>query len=132
MAAIDRIKSAASGAVVIGTAVGARAVRTARPLLARAVGAVTGASRSGTRPAWPAPAPPAPAAASSAEAEAEAEKAKTAAEAPSAPATPTSPTPAVVAKNIAPHPPAATAASRKPAKRSAPGAKLPVRKATDD
>ncbi|WP_193606956.1 hypothetical protein [Nocardioides lijunqiniae] len=117
MAATDRIRSAASGAAVIGTAIGARAVRTVRPLLARALRRAGDATGRGTGPA----APPRPAAAPTT---------------PSAPApspsssTSAAPSPAAVARNVAPRP-AATKAARKPATRSAPGAKLPVRRLGD-
>ncbi len=92
--AIERIRSAASGAVVIRTAIGARAARTAGPVR------VTSKEAS-----------------------------------PQASAGKAAPTPAVVAKIIAPHPsegpkPAATPHPR--AKKSVPGAKLPVKRPDSD
>ena len=129
--ALDRIKGAASGAVVIGTAVAARAARTAGPLLGKAIGAIrsrvtdSADPQPGTAPVTvtPSPTPPAgtPAAATPAGTPAGPKKAK--------PRT-AAPTPAVVAKNIPPHPPQ-PAPKKKPVKPAAPGAKLPPpRKAT--
>ena len=116
--ALDRIKSAASGAVVIGTAVAARAARTAGPLLHKAVGAIRSRVAESPRPqpgTPPVAVPPSPA--------------TPAAEAPATRST-AAPTPAVVAKNIPPHPPQPVP-KKKPVKRAAPGAKLPPpRKAT--
>ncbi len=127
--AFDRLKSAASGAAVIGTAVAARAARTAGPLVGRAIGAIR--SRRGESPRPPAgtspvTVPPTPSPSAS----------RPVPEAPAeTPAEPTkaAPTPAAVAKNIPPHPPQpAPKPVKKPVKSSAPGAKLPPRrKATD-
>lgn len=126
--ALDRIRSAASGALVIGTAVAARAARTARPLIGKAFGAIrsrvsdSATSPVGTSPVTvtPAPPPPAePAAAAPAKASAAEGGAKAA------------PTPAAVAKNIPPHPPRPESEkkpARKPVKKAAPGAKLPPRR----
>lgn len=108
--ALDRIKSAASGAVVIGTAVAARAARTAGPLVGKAIGAIK--SRVGDSPkpstgtdpvtVTPPPAAPGPRA--------------------TVKPSPATPSPAAVAKNIPPHPPAP---KKKPVKKAVPGAKLP-------
>ena len=117
--AFDRIKSAASGAAVIGTAVAARAARTAGPLVDRVIGALRsrmpGSATESSEPSrgtdpvtvTPDPALPAPEQASP---------------------TPAAPTPAAVAKNIPPHPPEPAAKNKLPAKKPAPGAKLPPRR----
>lgn len=111
--ALDRIKSAASGAVVIGTAVAARAARTAGPLVGRVIGAVKSVkSRVGDSPRQPAGTDPV-----------------TVTPPPAEPGpgttikpSPATPSPAAVAKNIPPHPPAP---KKKPVKKAVPGAKLP-------
>ena len=126
--AFDRIKSAASGAAVIGTAVAARAARTAGPLVGRAIGAIR--SRVGESPRPPAgtspvTVPPTPSPSAS----------RPLPEAPSeTPAEPTkaAPTPAAVAKNIPPHPQQPAPKAAKPVKKSAPGAKLPPRRKVTD
>lgn len=125
--ALDRIKSAASGAVVLGTAVAARAARTAGPLVGKAIGAIksrVGDSSTpprGTDPVTvtPAPARPAP----------PAPPVEPAAAAPTEPSP--APTPAAVAKNIPPHPPQPASKTKKPVKKAAPGAKLPPRRKTE-
>lgn len=114
--ALDRIKSAASGAVVLGTAVAARSARTAGPLVGKAIGAIksrvgdSSTPPTGTDPVTVTPPPAAPGPRASVK--------------PS----PGTPTPAAVAKNIPPHPPAP---KRKPAKKAVPGAKLPPRRKTE-
>ncbi|GEP32450.1 hypothetical protein NSZ01_02180 [Nocardioides szechwanensis] len=125
--ALDRIKSAASGAVVIGTAVAARAARTAGPLVGKAIGAIKSrvgdspTPPTGTGPVTVTPAPARPAQ--------PATPAEPAAAAPTKPS-PT-PTPAAVAKNIPPHPPQPASKTKKPVKKAAPGAKLPPRRKTE-
>lgn len=117
--ALDRIKSAASGAAVIGTAIAARAARTAGPLLGKAIGAIRArVTESPTPPAGTAPVTVTP------------PPAEPVSGAPAKPGT-TAPTPAAVAKNIPPHPPQPAPKKKKTAPKAAPGAKLPPpRKAT--
>lgn len=108
----DRIVSVATGALALGRSLGTKAARAAQPLLARAVGAVR------TRVEPPA----------SSVATVEQDLAPSTAHPAAAPAAPpAAPTPRMVAKNIAPHPPAPPTGTAKK-KKTAPGAKLPVRK----
>jgi hypothetical protein len=126
--ALDRIKSAASGAVVIGTAVAARAARTAGPLVGKALGAIK--SRVGDSPKPPRGTDPVTVTPAPARPAQPARPAEPATAVPTKPGTAT-PTPAAVAKNIPPHPPQPASKTKKPVKKAAPGAKLPPRRKTE-
>jgi hypothetical protein len=117
MALIDKLKTTVIGAVHLAQSTAAPAVRQT----ARLVRSQLDQRRHPTQPARPA------------EASAPTPAARPVPEPPADPpaATSAAPTPAVVAKNIAPHPEQAAPATKQkaPAKRSAPGAKLPVKRA---
>ena len=109
MAAIDILKQTVTGAGRVARSAGQQVQGTAVPLLKQAARQVR--SQLEQRRAAPAPATPA--------------------ETPQAPPAPAVPTPAAVAKNISPKPAPQPAPKKKPAKKSVPGAKLPVKKATN-
>jgi hypothetical protein len=110
---IDNLRKTVSGAVGAGRQAGRRAVAAGGPRIVDAVDAVRTRF---TGPHAVAPAPPVP----------------TETGAATSHARPSAPTPASVAKNIAKHDPAKDPVipRPKPVRRAAPGAKLPVRRAT--
>lgn len=124
MALIDKLKESVTGVVKVAWSAGQQVQSTAAPVVKQTVQALRSQvdQRLGgsTAPQPEPPAPPAPPNTSAAPV------ADDPAEAP-----PAAPTPKAVAKNISPKPEqAATVAPRKPpAKKSAPGAKLPPRRA---
>jgi hypothetical protein len=120
MALIEKLKDTVTGAAHVARSAGHQVQSTAGPAALQAARLIR--SRLNQRRTAPppdrTPEPPARAA-------------PTVADGPRPPSEPAeAPTPAVVAKNIAPHPPPAEPATKKTAaaRRSAPGAKLPVKR----
>jgi hypothetical protein len=121
MALIDKLKDTVTGAVKVARTAGSQVQSTAAPAVRQTARLVRSQldQRLG-RPPGPRPSASTP------------QPAPAVADAPAPPVVkaepPAAPTPAKVAKNIAPHR-AAPAPKKRPAKKTAPGAKLPVKRA---
>ncbi len=110
MAVIDILKQTVTGAARVARSAGHQVQGTAAPLIRQAARQVRSQLEQRRGATTPAPA---------------------ASPGPKAPPMPAAPTPASVAKNISPKPAAKPAPKKKAAKKAVPGAKLPVKKATD-